>query len=58
MTPNTSGTTNYPTYQAESLTHHNLGHRPKTEQSLPEKAESLTHHNLGHRPKTKNYLCK
>jgi len=33
MTPNISGTINNPTHQtknqAASLTHHNLGHRPK-----------------------------
>ena len=69
--PNISGMTKNPTCQAESLTHHNLGHRPKTkdnnhnlghrpmpEQSRHEKAASLTHYNLGHRPKIKNKLCK
>ena len=57
MTPNISGMINHPPHQAKnqaaSLPHHNLGHRPKTEQSLPHQAASLTHHNLGHRPKIK-----
>ncbi|SHJ31640.1 hypothetical protein SAMN05444280_11625 [Tangfeifania diversioriginum] len=36
--------------QAESLTYHNLGHRPKSG-TAPGKAESLPYHNLGHRPR-------
>jgi hypothetical protein len=64
MTPNISGTINNPPNQAKnqaaSLTHHNLGHRPKTE-------SSLTHHNLGRRARTDHsdhhltqisHLCK
>ena len=58
MTPNISGTINNHANQAASLTQRNLGHRPKTEQSMPEKAACLTHHNLGHRPKIKTQLCK
>jgi hypothetical protein len=46
MTPNISGISSS---QAESLGHHNWGHRPQyTDRKI--QTESLAHHNWGHRP--------